>query len=295
MSWTDETDRDELVRAAVGNRRGNLSGYLKVNCPFCPARVGKEDRTRSFSFNDQTGWYRCFRCAVRGRLDGDWENIDRPPPDPRPKVQRLEEYIPLFDGPGRSATVLEPARTYLRKRGLPEQLWREAQIGAAVEGRFANRVIIPTLSARGDWRGYVARTWIKHTRCVCRYCSKPYLNATDMSSGAFMYNDAVLGEDTDEPVMAVEGCFDALALWPNAVAFLGKPKRSQVEMLATCRRPVVVVLDGDAWAEGWGIAAELRLLGQRAGAVHLPPKKDPDQVDKSWLIGEAIRSLDAEL
>jgi hypothetical protein len=285
------TDRNDIVLAAVEGKHRGSSEFVKVNCPFCPERAGKEDRSRSLSLNERTGWWRCFRCDIRGRLTGNFEEHVR---DATPTVRRappkLPEYIPLWEGDGRTASATAPARAYLRKRGLvDEDVWREAQIGVALKGRFENRIIIPALHhERGKpWLGYVARTWAKHPR--------PYLNATDMATGTFLYNQRTLDEETGYPALVVEGCFDALAFWPHAVALLGKAKPAQVDILSTARRPVVVVLDGDAWREGWALTAELRLRGVRCGMVKLPPRKDPDEMDHAWLIDEARKSLDAPL
>jgi DNA primase len=108
-----------------------------------------------------------------------------------------------------------------------------------------------------------------------------------------MFNHATLLKETDTPAIIVEGVFDAIAFWPDAVAVLGKPTPAQVYALASARRPIAVVLDGDAWEEGEMLALKLRFEGQRAGSVHLPPRVDPDEVDRDWLRAEARSSLGA--
>jgi DNA primase len=89
----------------------------------------------------------------------------------------------------------------------------------------------------------------------------------------------------------VEGVFDALALWPDAVAVLGKPSDQQVDALINAKRPVVIVLDGDAWLEGKWLAARLCLRGKRAGHIRLPPGVDPDEVDRKELEQQAMEAL----
>ena len=97
--------------------------------------------------------------------------------------------------------------------------------------------------------------------------------------------------ETDEPVMVVEGCFDALPYWPDAAALLGKPGEAQVRSLLEAKRPVVVVLDGDSWEEGMMLSMDLELQGQRSGYVRLPPKQDPNSVDHNWLRTEVMKCL----
>jgi DNA primase len=145
-------------------------------------------------------------------------------------------------------------------------------------------VVVPILSPDGEWLGHVGRSWQKDAEL-------PYLYGKGLQRRETLYNAAALNVQTDKPVMVVEGVLDALALWPDAVAVLGKPSEPQIWALADAARPVAVVLDGDAWSEGEALAMTLRLEGQRAGSVRLPPKTDPDEVDRGWLDEEVRRCL----
>jgi DNA primase len=182
-----------------------------------------------------------------------------------------ESFLPLFEEPGRSALVTEDARAYLLARGLGPAKWGAAGIGACTSGLYAGRVVVPVLAPSGEWLGFVGRAWTKKA-------DMPYRNARGMKRVDLLYNEATLGAASDDPVIVVEGVFDALHVWPDGVAVLGKPSAGQVAKLACCRRPIAVVLDGDAWAEGEALSLKLRLSGQRAGFVRLPPKIDPDEI-----------------
>ncbi|KKK69902.1 hypothetical protein LCGC14_2929360, partial [marine sediment metagenome] len=187
--------------------------------------------------------------------------------------------------PAASAVSADDARGYLKGRGLAdERVWDEASIGCVLTGKWANRVVVPVISPAGEWWGWVSRLW-------SREASDPYRTAPGMVLGGGMFNDAALMVETDDPVMVVEGCFDALPYWPDAVAALGKPKQLQVTSLMESKRPVAVCLDGDAWEEGMMLAARLQFEGQRAGFVRLPPKQDPNSVDTEWLREEVARCL----
>jgi hypothetical protein len=65
----------------------------------------------------------------------------------------------------------------------------------------------------------------------------------------------------------------------------------QLDSLLAARRPVVSVLDGDAWLEGYGMAMMMRTYNVRAGAVGLPPLTDPDEVPRDLLMAAARESL----
>jgi DNA primase len=203
------------------------------------------------------------------------------------KIEPPPFFTLLASGSGKDAVSLKPARDYLRSRGLPEDVWEAANIGACAAGPYAGRVVIPVLAEDGKtWFGFSSRLWT--AKCDKRL---KYRNAVGEWKSHVVYNPNALTEETDEPCYVVEGCFDALAHWPHAVAVLGDASDAQVEIMSKARRPLVVVLDGDAWVKGWSLAMKLRLEGVTAGAVQLPPGKDPDEVDPSWLWEEARASL----
>jgi hypothetical protein len=283
--------REERVLAAL-NDGGKLRGsWWKANCPFCLDRVGKEDRDRCLSVHSESGGFHCFRCRARGRVTLPEDLvIERRPVSTQRNELKIEPppfFTLLASGSGKDAVSLKPARDYLRSRGLPEDVWEAANIGACAAGPYAGRVVIPVLAEDGKtWFGFSSRLWT--AKCDKRL---KYRNAVGEWKSHVVYNPNALTEETDEPCYVVEGCFDALAHWPHAVAVLGDASDAQVEIMSKARRPLVVVLDGDAWVKGWSLAMKLRLEGVTAGAVQLPPGKDPDEVDPSWLWEEARASL----
>jgi len=294
-------DKNARVEAALGSAiRGPQ--WWRIECPFC-LDDGHRDRKKSLGVSASTGFYECFRCGARGRLEG--------PPDPsavrEASAQTIEElramepppeYIPLWRGSGLRAASLEPARDYLRGRGLDLPLWRDFQLGAAIDGYWAGRVIIPALSPDEDdpvWLGWIARLWCNPSRRAEGPASMKYLYPKGMQRGVTFWNHRALFADTDEPVMVMEGALDAIGYGQDAVACLGKLSHLQTDALLACKRPISIVLDGDAWQESWAIAMRLRFEGQRAGYVRLPPRVDPDEVDKDWLRAEARKSLEVVL
>jgi DNA primase len=130
----------------------------------------------------------------------------------------------------------------------------------------------------------VGRTWFKSDRA--------YSYPKGMNRGDVLYRGAQLWEHTDEPLIVVEGVFDALYMWPHGVALLGKASEYQMEALFESPRPVVIILDGDAWEEAYAMKLRLQLHGKKhVGHVRLPPKKDPDDMPRDWLAEEIRRAL----
>lgn len=275
----------ELAEQALAEARPSGGEWLRSNCPFCSEVVGKADRKQAFSINRYTGWFHCFRCGTAGRIDRLAEEAieERPAPKAPSAVAPPEGFIALWEGSNAQGRAVRPAVAYLAKRGVGPPLIAEAHVGCCISGKYAGRVVVPVLdSGMRHWLGWVSRAWAPRA-------FRPYLNLPGPWRGGVLYNHAAAHVATDDPLFVVEGVFDALALWPNAAAVLGKPSASQVDALACATRPVVALLDGDAWEESLALALKLRLLGQRAGAIRLPPMLDPDEVDRADL-WEAART-----
>ena len=280
------------MKIDLSTARPSSDGWFWMNCPLCPTRAGKDDHRESFGLRGDTGYFHCFRCGAAGFVEGNALRM-LPKASARKRgasaiaMRPPEGYVPLYEGPSSSSIVALPARDYLSRR-VPRDLWRTLQIGAVFSGYYAGRVIVPVLAEDGAWIGWVARDWTG-------FAERPYLYPRGMSR-AVLWNDVALRVETETPVFLVEGVFDAIAHWPDAVAALGKPSRAHTEALSVARRPVVVVLDGDAHREGWALAMRLR-MDVRAGSVRLPSRVDPDEVSRETLLSAgriAIASEDGE-
>lgn len=251
---------------------------------FCASVEG----SASFALEGNILVGNCFRCGTAGKLDG-MEEVGFERPSKPDHIEPPENFLLLGEEPGASAISAEVARSYLLSRRVKPPLWTKASIGACLRGKYAGRIIVPVLSAsRDEWVGWVGRAW-------SRRAEKPYIYPSGGWRGRALFNHAAV-LSPGEVVYIVEGVFDALALWPDGVAVLGKPSAEQVEALSLSKRPVVVVLDGDAFMEGHALAVKLRRQGVTAGSVRLPPKTDPDEVPLAdlWEAGrEALGAMDA--
>ena len=277
-------ERDQIVRAALSGAK-HRAGWWRNRCPFC---MGSDD---SFSYNPQTSYWHCFRCSTRGKLDGEIEELVAATEANKAKnASELEAIKKPPDGffllAGDTSHSLAPARDYMHSRNIPERVWHEAQVGACAWGPYAGRVVIPNLMPDGSWFGYTTRVWGKPLNKKLKY---KYPRGS--WRGDVLHNQPALHGDSEELLYVVEGAFDALFLWPHAVAVLGMPSERQISMLTTTRRPLCVVLDADAWEQGWSVAMRLRLEGCTAGCVRLLDGADPDEVDQAWLWEEARASF----
>ena len=286
---------DQMILDRLHDARPGSKGIMRLHCPFCATRVGVESRQRKFWIFPHSGKYGCWKCKIYGRLretPEEWENL--PGYDKEEEVQTIEApegFLYLGQEPAWSSVDAMAPIEYAMERGVSADLIWEARLGYCPkpeDWRLKKRIIIPILGTDGEtWMGYVARRWYKK-----KGDPLPYLYSDDLIRRLVLYNAQALLVTTDIPVLVVEGAFDALYYWPHAVATLGTFSDEQVDLLAGAKRPVCIVMDGDAADVGLGMAKKLFDMGHVAGAVRLPPGKDPDQVDKDWLLEQAEIAID---
>lgn len=291
--------RDQLIASAVAGKPVTKKGYVRCACPLCELREGSPDRKRSFGLNVSSLWYECYRCGVVGRMDTRPEDFEGLELEDRPEVEGIDGppdgFLYLDEEPAYSSRCFAPAWDYLLGdtplgRGLTEEQVSRAAIGVCTWGKFQGRVVVPVFDTEGKWAWYVGRAWTKKAE-------KPYLYPSGGRRG-ILYNHGAILVETDAPVLMVEGAFDAIPYRAadgaddvDACAYLGKPTEFHLLALEDAKRPIVHVLDGDAHAEAWAITMRLRLAGKQAGTVRLPPRIDPDEVDRERLLDCAWRSL----
>lgn len=293
---------EELLANAAHGKRPTEAGWLRLNCPLCELRIGKGDRRQSMGLSVTSFRFECYRCGATGRLSKPldefrgYEVSGIAARVPQEVMDPPEGFYALGEEPGRSAGVLAEARDYLagvgdsaRPKPLTDTLLRESGIGACVSGYWAHRIVIPIFDLTGEWANYSTRLYPPYDKGDVKKYLYPKGGRRNI-----LYNHVALLEETEMPVLVVEGCFDALAHWPHAVAVLGKPTHGHIEALANCQRPVVFALDGDAWEEAWALTLQLRARGQKAGWVKLAPGVDPDEIPTETLMEAAMACLGAE-
>ncbi|PCJ25640.1 MAG: hypothetical protein COA94_06065 [Rickettsiales bacterium] len=253
----------------------------RVRCPLCIDRTGKEDLRGCLSVNLDNGFYNCFKCEAKGRLEGysEWDYRDREPVVDRPVMKLPYDFVPLIKDYEHSI-LYRASALYAFSRVRDWQTIQDIGVGLA-----GGRLMVPVRN-NGQHLGHVARSipgqvpaYLPDTKYVYpKGFKREHLlfneDALDVPRSEYL-----MGEHKGLPVVVVEGVFDALPHWPLAVACLGKPTHAQERILERCQRPVVVMLDGDAWELGKSLAQRLFKLGIEASWVKLPPGQDPGNYD----------------
>jgi len=292
--------RDELATEAASRVRGS-GRWQRCSCPFCPLRGLGPDHRGNWCLDTTRGYYHCFRCNVKGFLPGcgpDEEQEEQPLRclPVRMLPGELDDSLGAPEGFRRLIERDEDLRgavRYVRRRGITREIAEAAHLGACLDGPLRGRIVVPIFAADGrTWAGWSARLYVP----AKSHHTPKYRTPEGMVKRKAVYNQAALYRETDEPLLVVEGAFDALPYYPNALALLGKPTSDQVDLLFDTKRPLVICLDGDAWLEGQMLALRLAFMGlSRVGSVRLPPNTDPNSVNPDWLRKKASTAWQKDL
>jgi DNA primase len=225
-------------------------------CPFCNHHKPK------LSVNVDKFYWHCWVCDKKGRslFTLFWQMGERKVlaaykaafpesievyPEPEPgdfTLQLPTEYIPLCQNA--SATNARRAISYLKKRCVSTEQILKHKIGYANEGRFRNRIILPSFDAQGHLNFFTGRTF---TNDLYKYLNPETPTGYKKT---IVFNE--LNVDWNRPVFLVEGFFDMLNVEDNAIPLFGStlPKDSKLLLNLVVHEPdVYVCLDADARAK----------------------------------------------
>lgn len=248
-------EKVKIVTDILGSYR-KLGNEHLYHCPYCGHHKKK------MSVNFVLNAFKCWVCDTRGkniyRIVRKFGNYNQ-----RQKFLELQGRLDLteFDNLFKELNNEEEEQTvdlpkefislcnkrlpissqrplaYLKSRGISKrdiQLWK---IGYCNEGRYGGRIIIPSFNNNGDCNYFIARSYVGHNR---KYLNPP-------CGRDIIFNELMI--DWDEPVVLVEGVFDAIVAGENSIPILGSTLRKESKLfqaLAINDAQVYMALDNDA-------------------------------------------------
>ena len=245
----------KIVREILGDYRRSSNEFL-FYCPYC------EHHKKKMSVNFGLNAFKCWVCDRRGkniyRIIRDYGTYQQ-----RQKWLELDGRLDLseFDKMFMELNDIDEAQTtdlptefislcnkhlplntkrpldYLFRRGITKKevlLWK---IGFCKEGRYGGRIIIPSFNLNGDCNYFISRSYVGHKM---KYLNPPV-------SKDIIFNELYI--DWDEPVILVEGVFDAIVAGLNSIPILGSTLREDSKLfqaIVVHDTPVYLALDEDA-------------------------------------------------
>ncbi len=268
------------------------SGQISFSCPVCSYEIkglDELDGKGNLEVNYKMGVYKCWACAESHDTHGSLHKLIRKygthrqlkkfellMPDKNfglekklyDKVKLPQEFISFKTASSGLKLIhhYKRAYNYLKERHVTDEIIEKFNIGFCYEGKYANRIIIPSYNSYGDLNYFVARS----------YETKPYrkYDNPEAEKQTIIFNEYLI--DWNEPIHIVEGPFDSIFL-PNAIPMLGKVMSDFLfEKLYENAKKIIIVLDGDAWIDTEKLYYKLnggKLFG-KIWVVKLPVDKD---------------------
>ena len=282
-----EKEKLDILRGSFGNYFKSNDEYL-FKCPEC-----NHDK-RKLSLNLEKNVFKCWVCGYAGlnisslvkkyspyseysrwtdladTVDitafDDLFQVERGVPD---RVISLPEEFKTLTGK-RADLSSRHAIGYLKHRGIDESDILKWKIGYCNAGEYKKRICIPSFNENGDLNYFVARTYAGQ---FPKYKNPP-------ASRDIVFNDLYV--DWEEPVVLVEGIFDAIKAG-NAVPLLGSSLnegsrlfRKIVEKNAT----IYIALDKDAKSKEQKIIKNLMEHDVQIYKIDINPYSDVGEMSK---------------
>ena len=167
---------------------------------------------------------------------------------------------------GNNSMIGKKALSYVRSRGISDNIIQEYKMGFCYDGFYKNRIIIPYYEEELVY--FVGRDFTD--------TQKPkYLNS-EWEKTQFLFNYERAKKDLSF-VVIVEGVFDLFSLPNNSICLLGKfLSEKQIQLLSRFKK-IYIALDSDATKEAAYLCQTFLKEGQEVFMVNLEDK-DPSEV-----------------
>ena len=181
-------------------------------------------------------------------------------------VSLPKEYIPLWER--QSTPDYRQAMSYLMKRGISILDIIKYGMGYCEDGLYSGRIIIPSYDKEGNLNYFVGRSF---------YDTKLKYKNPAVSKDIVGFE---LFINWNEPIVLVEGVFDAIAIKRNAIPLFGKtiPDNLMRKIIQKKVKEIYLCLDKDALKDALSISKTLMDSGIRVGMVDLPNDSDPSSL-----------------
>lgn len=255
------------------HRHNSDTGQLQYDCPACADSKGVVgDGKGNLEINYQKGVFRCWSCYDTDNMGGtlvklikrfgtkqnlkDYELVN-PTIHTEKQYETVVEILNLPDGYV-ALTDCDPSTyrykevtTYLKNRGITDDIIKKYKIGFTTIGDYANRVIVPSYNMNGDLDFFVGRAFNKWTK-------PKYLNPK-IEKTLIHFNESEI--NWDATIYLVEGVFDGIVI-PNSIPLLGKVISEKLiyDLQYKATGLVVIVLDGDAYKDAVKLYKKLNTM-----------------------------------
>jgi DNA primase len=284
----------EILEDIFGQYKSHNENKCQISfdCPVCSYEIkglDEGDGKGNLEINYKNGVYKCWSCGETHDTHGSIiklikkygnakqlkkyllfqpEEFESYKNKKNNEVHLPNEFIPFNKvSTGLKLThFYKQALNYIKGRNITDQMIEKFNIGFCYEGKYANRIIIPSYDENGKVNYFIARSYLKKTK-------RKYDNPEAQKEN-IVWNENLI--NWDEPVYLVEGVFDSIFL-SNSIPMLGKKMSDKLfKLLYTKAKKIIIILDGDAHEDMEKLYHKLNCgnLMNKIWLVKLPVDKD---------------------
>ncbi len=287
----------DILEGFLGEHRKHNedTGQIAFDCPACSEEkdMSNGDGKGNLEINYNRSMYKCWSCQDTNNMYGPVMKLLKKygtpkiirdyllvKPDAETAVgkEHVEKILELPEGYKRLAECTnkdfkyDMAISYLRKRGITDEIIDYFDIGYTIKGKFFNRIIIPSYDSDGNLNYFIAR-WFPE-----EYTKLKYLNP-DAEKTEIIFNEGKI--NLDATIYLVEGATDHIVT-PNSIPLLGKyiPDILLELLHDHANANIIIVLDDDAWEDAKNLYRKLD-FGRIKGKIRIckcPIDYDPSKI-----------------
>lgn len=283
-------EKISIIAGILGRSQKTGSEFL-FRCPYC------KDHKHKFSVNIQKNVYKCWLCDARGRdlyrivrrfgtfsdLES-WKEISGDRLDlnefdcmfdelihdaPKEQIVKMPKSFKTLTSKCHLTSAKTPLQ-YLNERDIGKSDILKWKIGYCTEGKYRNRIIVPSFNEGGNLNYFVARSY---AGSYIRYMNPPV-------SRNIIFNELYI--NFDEEITIVEGIFDAINS-TNAIPILGSSVREDSKLFRRIVKqdtPVLLALDPDAKRKSNAIKNLFLKYGIEVRELQYADKRDIGEMSK---------------
>lgn len=288
-----------LLSEILGFPKSSSKGKadLEFNCPYCDE--GKNKFNLFIKLDSMI--FHCWACGFKGKVhrllnkfgsDRQREEFKLISPDNVRPVQKQKEEKPqeiISLSSFRSLKYKWPnslnyiaAIKYLKQRNIDQELIERWDICYSEEGKYKNRIIIPSRSLDGKLEYFVSRDFYGTSK-------QKYLNPR-IDKENLIFGEKFI--DWNKPIILTEGVFDAIVCY-NAIPILGtnlKVYKRLVKKLIQNKSTVILGFDADKTGKEKEIKVARFLISIGCNVYILPKSKYNEFNDLSQIYNNSGRT-----
>jgi len=272
-----------FIENVLGKSHKRARENYAFNCPKCNHHKPKLEVNLHTDENGQNP-FECWVCGFKGRTI---KSLLKQLQVPAEQAYEILKYVRKGDEVGYAPTstvelpkefqsvyeatttsiIANKVRSYLYKRGFTDRDFLKYNIGYCTSGQYTGRIIIPSYGENNQLNFFVARTFEDaYHKYRNPECSKDIIGFENLINWS-------------QPIILVEGVFDAIAVKRNAVPILGKSLSKALikKIVSSTVEDIYIALDRDALKKALQYVEQFLNMGKKVYLVDMQDK-DPSEM-----------------